>query len=235
MIIDHHAPRMRWPFIVTAIGIAVLAIVGTLALVYGVNQREKGDASTAEKVALAEQVRRACAAGGETARQLGSACTKASEISQRGERGAPGATGPVGPRGPQGPIGPRGLQGVAGITPPCMLISTRCQGQPGAPGPQGATGVSGDTGPAGPAGETGPQGIQGVQGDQGIQGPQGDPCASTDPACVGRGIVNQQCVDDGPSPTDGAHWVITYDKEPITLTLPPGSCRTAITPPGQGG
>ncbi|HEY5989644.1 MAG TPA: hypothetical protein VIV12_25170 [Streptosporangiaceae bacterium] len=234
MITEHAAARFRWPLITMAVGIAVLAIVATLALIYGVNQRETGDASTAEKVALAEQVRRACAAGGETARQLGSACGKATEISQRGETGATGPAGPVGPRGPQGPVGPRGPQGLAGINPPCLLISTRCQGQPGAPGPQGATGSSGDTGPAGPAGEIGPQGIQGVQGDQGIQGPQGDPCPSTDPACVGRGIINQQCIDDGPTPADGAHWVITYDKEPLTMTLPPGSCRQPIAP-GQGG
>lgn len=164
----------------------------------------------------------------------------------------------AGDRGRDGPPGPRGLQGIQGrpgrdgITPPCMLVSTHCQGKPGAPGPQGKPGTDGQDGTDGHDGTDGIDGDDGVNGssayqiavDHGFEGTEAEWLASlkgdtgatgatgetgaTGPA--GRGIVDQACVDDGPTPADGAHWVITYDKEPFTVTLPAGSCRQPIAP-----
>jgi hypothetical protein len=238
----------HWPYVVVAVSAAVMAAVLAWAVFYGSGQREQNEASTAEKVTLAEQVRQACAAGGEAAKELGDACSKAREITERpvGEKGDPGATGPRGPQGIQGargPQGPPGLRGQAGATPPCMLVSTRCQGRPGATGQPGSEGVAGpqgkdgEAGPAGPQGEQGPQGIQGAQGDQGPQGVKGDPCQAVDPDCVGpagRGVQSMACVDDGPAPANGAHWVVTYTDN-TTQTLPEGSCRQPAVPSIPGG
>jgi hypothetical protein len=200
-----HVRNARWPGIVTAVGIAVLAVIGALSLFYGVGQREGKEASTAEKVSLAEQVERACAAGGEAARELGAACGKAREITERGEKGDPGATGPVGPRGERGlrgPPGAPGQRGQAGSTPPCLMTSMHCQGAPGldgkvgprgpagsdgSDGTDGTDGVDGATGEPGPVGPSGPEGPTGPTGPTGPQGPEGPP------GTAGRGVVNVTC------------------------------------------
>jgi Collagen triple helix repeat (20 copies) len=182
-----HARHTRWPAIVTAIGIALLAVTGTFALFYAMTQREQKDASNAEKLTLAQQVQQACAAGGDAAKELGMACGKAREITQRGEKGEPGATGPMGPAGPRGPRGVPGQRGPAGSTPPCIMTSTHCQGRPG---------LDGDPGPQGPAGADGTNGADGSPGDPGPAGPEGPagPAGPTGPAGAdGRSITAVTC------------------------------------------
>lgn len=125
---------------------------------------EAGQA-TAEQQArsLADEVAAACAKGGTAAKQLGTACSKATAV----QRTVPGPVGPRGEPGSSGAAGPKGDPGVPGPA-----------GVPGAQGPKGMNGPPGDTGAAGPVGAQGvpgPAGPQGPAGAQGEPGPQGEP------------------------------------------------------------
>jgi hypothetical protein len=84
------------------------------------------DATAAQGLSLAEQVRAACANGGPTAAQLGDACRSAEHVAHHpvvgpagrpgttGAQGLPGATGPEGPPGPSGAAGSPGRDGEDG-------------------------------------------------------------------------------------------------------------------------
>lgn len=139
-------------------GLAPAALIGALLLALllfllsargSSNLAEERDDAQQVALSLAEQVRAACAEGGETARDLGPACADAVEVVTdpevlRGERGARGLPGSAGPRGDRGPRGEKGRPGRAG--------------QPGGVGTAGADGLNGPRGADGQNGAAGPEG-----------------------------------------------------------------------------
>lgn len=112
------------------------------------------DVVAAAALPLADQVRRACEAGGLGSSELRvqGACSNATHVTTL-------TKSIVGPQGPQGLPGPPGPEGT-----------------PGPPGPTGPPGES-VTGPPGPTGEQGPQGDKGDKGPQGADGTDGQPPA----------------------------------------------------------
>lgn len=175
---EHAAPPPKehrwqaWISMVLAAGSAAGLI--TLALVQA-NGKDTAEQKTQEKqeqldttgrtaLTLAEQIKKACAQGGKTAKDLGAACGQANVVVaqpqvQRGERGLTGRQGPPGPQGADGARGPRGATGSPGP-----------QGNPGATGPAGE---SGPQGAQGNPGATGADGKDGAKGEPGAAGPSG--------------------------------------------------------------
>lgn len=212
-----HTPHRPWYTTDrAAIGAAlVVFVVGGLATVSQSQARDQRqaavvtavaverDAAAQQSLTLAQQVRLACDAGGETATQLGRACDTADRVIARP------VPGPAGPAGATGPAGVPGLPGTAGIP--------GLEGPRGPAGEPGNAGAAGDKGPAGDRGESGPKGDQGDKGDPGDKGDQGDPGpvgppgppGDTCPAGQHRedityvdGRTGSGCVND-PAPTPG--------------------------------
>lgn len=140
---------------VTVAVLAALLVLIWVTLAQRQSSQERADRASSAALTLAEQVRAACAEGGQTARDLGAACGQAAAVTAnpgigRGARGAigpPGAPGAPGVAGRDGRRGPRGLPG-----------------RPGAPGPSGPAGVDGVAGVPGVDGAAGPAGADGAPG-----------------------------------------------------------------------
>jgi hypothetical protein len=154
---SHRDPRRQARVLIVVALAVILAAVLYVASARGNRDlaeqrddaRDERDTATGVALSLAEQVKAACAGGGETARDLGAACGQASTVvatpqTIRGERGDRGLTGPAGPSGKTGKPGKTGPTGPAGKT--------------GAQGPTGAAGASGPPGPAGADGRDGSAG-----------------------------------------------------------------------------
>lgn len=180
-----------------AVIVAVVVLVAFLVMqiVGKDNAEQKTDRLQDTATSLAEQVKRACAEGGETAKNLGAACGAANAVIQqpqvqRGERGLPG---PAGPQGPAGAVGPRGAAGKPG--------KPGKAGDPGDPGPAGPEGVQGPAGPAGESGPAGPQGDPGPPGAQGDPGPPGkDGITPSSATCTPNADGTFTCAFETPSP-----------------------------------
>jgi collagen triple helix repeat protein len=143
--------------------VVVMMVLGTLATVNQLgSERSEGqvtitqlaterDATAAQGLSLAEQVRQACGSGGQTTSQLGTACQSAERVVRDP---IPGPTGRPGPTGAVGPPGTSGLPGTVG--------------PPGATGPPGANGADG---------KNGKDGVDGANGKDGKDGKAGEPPA----------------------------------------------------------
>lgn len=169
-----------------AAGIAAGIVVLYL---YGATQKDDKEAAQAELVQLAEANQAACKRDPTVAAKILGAgvCQQTKEIVERppaekGDPGATGARGPVGPPGPAGPPGPQGSPGPAGRpgatgrpgpTPGCLILITKCQGQPGVDGLTGAPGQPGTPGTAGVDGKDGAPGTPGADGKDGAPGEPG--------------------------------------------------------------
>lgn len=140
------------------------------------NVEQKNDQLIDTSLNLAEQVKRACAQGGQTAKDLGSACGQANAVItqpaiQKGERGLQGRPGLPGPQGTDGKQGPRGLPGKNGKDG--AKGAPGSNGADGAAGANGADGATGSSGPPGPQGDPGPAGKDGTDGADGKNGTDG--------------------------------------------------------------
>src|ERR1044072_4534413 len=142
-------------------------------------EQAQGQAAAAQGQArsLADQVAEACAKGGDTAKELGSACSRATSIQRTVPVPVPGPAGPQGGQGPAGTSGvpgPAGPQGNPGVPGPAGVPGAEgpkgSNGEPGTTGAAGQNGQDGATGPAGPQGETGPPGATGERGPAGADG-----------------------------------------------------------------
>lgn len=113
--------------------------------------------------------------------------------------GAPGLQGERGERGEAGRDGEDGEDGRDGVTPPCLLLPTRCVGETGPMGPAGRDGVDGT--PGGPPGPPGPAGADGadstVPGPAGPAGPQGPAVQSFSFEWANRTYVCSDADSDG--------------------------------------
>lgn len=160
---------MTW--VALLIGVVALVWAGYLQVQNHVKAETAQQSATAGQT-LADQVKAACAKGGEVARQLGAACQQAADVkanppAQPGATGSQGVPGEQGPQGVQGIAGTQGLQGQPGTTGPVGDT-----GQPGSTGESGTQGPKGDTGEPGPGGPAGQPGEQGSKGDQGEAAPR---------------------------------------------------------------
>lgn len=138
--------------LVLAAALFVVSATGNRDLADQVDESQtRAEVSEDLALGLAQQVQAACAAGGQTARDLGPACGAAADVSsgaaavggRRGARGIPGAPGAPGQPGPRGKPG----KAVVGPT--------------GRPGPAGTPGSSGADGPGGKDGKDGKDGRDG--------------------------------------------------------------------------
>lgn len=201
---DHGAPPVRgrgWQaWISLACTVLMVLALLFLALKQTSNkhdEQQKNDVLQDTSLNLAEQVKRACSAGGETAKALGSACGQANAIVtqpqiQKGERGIQGRPGLPGPQGTDGKVGPRGQTGARG--------SAGAAGAKGEPGAVGAPGAPGEAGPAGPQGEAGPPGAAGADGQDGKPGADGkDAVAPASATCTPNADATFTCVFNPPS------------------------------------
>lgn len=172
---EHSTPPVkhekRAVLIAGAVVLAVLALVGSS--VYNTlgkaDSEDQVDELVEERLSTAELIQRACMEGGQTAIDLGSACSAARAVvispeAIEGKRGEPGLSGPPGPQGIDGPPGPAGKRGA--------------QGDVGPRGAGGAPGQDGPSGPAGPQGDVGPRGVDGAPGQDGKSGADGAPGAT---------------------------------------------------------
>jgi hypothetical protein len=175
-------PSYRWTWLFVLISLTgVLAVLAGVAVTLAAGRTEdQRNAAVARSLSLAEQVRRACAAGGSGAvelRQVG-ACQAAAQVQvspMSGPAGASGEPGPEAPPGPPGPSGPAGQPGTPGLP-----------GSPGSPGSPGQPGRDGDAGPP-----SGP-------------GPDCPPGQSWQPVTWPDGRTGSGCVtDQPPSPGGG--------------------------------
>ncbi len=210
-------PAYRWTWL-----FALISLTGALAVLAGVavtlaagRTEDQRNAAVAQTLSLAEQVSRACAAGGSGAaelRQVG-ACRVAAQVQESpipgqaapaGPRGASGEHGPTGPPGPPGPPGPAGQPGLPGLS-----------GEPGSPGSSGDPGQPGRDGDAGPSGPP---------------GPDCPPGESRQPVTWPDGRTGSGCVTDQPPSTTGE---APPGGTPPTET-PPTQTPPTQTPPGNG-
>lgn len=139
-----------------AIAVLCLAILMVLAVTF-LGERRHAESRTdhvvRNTVSLADQVKAACAAGGDQAAALGSVCHTATVLAANPEVSAvpTGRPGPAIVRGP-GPTDAQVARAVAAwmATHPPSPGPRGPQGPPGPPGPQGEPGPPGPTGPPGP-------------------------------------------------------------------------------------
>ena len=148
----------RSRFLMTWLGIALLALLTSVALLVAIRASTTNFEQTQDIARVADTTATAAAED-----------TDDVVAYLRGEQGIPGVPGADGvdgtpgqPSSEPGPEGPRGNPGDPGPA-----------GTAGAPGAVGPTGAFGALGPVGPTGDVGPKGETGDKGERGDDGPAG--------------------------------------------------------------
>ena len=193
----------RWLFILVALAVAGVLVLGISFLVLWQRGAEQNDAIrtlASQGSQLQDQVRSLGGTPVVSNEQI------AGPAGVAGERGAAGPAGPPGPPGADSTVpGPQGPPG-ADSTVPGPAGPAGPPGLPGAdstvPGPQGPAGA--DSTVPGPAGAPGPAG---PSGEPGPAGPPGQPPAGftiTDPV-----LGDRNCTRDPGSPDNAATYTCT--------------------------
>lgn len=209
MMPDSRATRKRAFYALMAGLTAALVFCGAFLWGMQANVRAETEASnatvaTTNAQTLAEQVKRACAAGQLVVDER-NLCSKAEEIAQEPANLAPGPPGPTGPPGKDSTVpGPQGKDGADGED---SMV----------PGPQGAAGA--DSVIPGPAGSDST--VPGPAGKDGVDGAAGMPGAN------GRGIASVTCEGSG----DSSYWLVTYDDGTTQTSGGPCRIQAAATQP----
>ncbi len=230
----HEAERSSAWRIWIIIGMAVLFVVPG-AFAGRVSGERDGAAEEAEKnasvaLSLADQVKRACDAGGSSADDLKRAglCSKADHAASAvtatdpvsalpGEPGPPGASGADGKNGKNGANGADGSDGKNGDN-----------GVDGKNGSNGADGKNGEDGQPGSNGTPGAAGQNGADGKNGSDGKDGSDGKNGAPGKDGRGVASLQCSGEDlqVTYTDGttatvAGSVVCSPQPTVTITTEP--------------